>query len=337
MKRFILFSLLAFAVCSCLLFAPFGAVRAAPMSAIVPAPTVCVPAPTTGKPAAPNAISFDRAVTLRVLTDGAVQEMSLQTYLLGVLPAEMPTGFPPEALKAQAVASRTFALKQAQAHKHLGADVCASAACCQGRQMPESLSDEQREHVLQALLQTDGLVLSYDNALIDATFFSCSGGKTESAVAVWGGDVPYLQAVDSPNEQAPYDMDSTTLSAAEFAEKFSAVYPQAEFSGDPQAWFSAFTYTDGGGIATVCIGGVTVRGTELRKLLQLRSTAAELSVTGDNLCFSTRGFGHRVGMSQYGARAMAEDGNEFDMILAHYYQGTALRRLFLEKSSAAAG
>ena len=201
------------------------------------------------------------------------------------------------------------------------------SGCCQGFRSPEEYRDmggktASVEKVRSAVEATDGLVLHYGDALIDATYFSCSGGSTEDAVAVWGQDVPYLQAVESPGEEdAPRFTDSVSFGASEFAEKLGL-----SSSGDPADWFGAVTYTAGGGVDTMVIRGKTFTGTQLRSRLGLRSTAFEISVSGKSITVTTRGFGHRVGMSQYGAQAMAEDGSGFEEILAHYYTGTELVR-----------
>lgn len=278
---------------------------------------------------------FDAQTTLRVLTDGSVREMSVAEYLVGVLLAEMPADFPDEALKAQAIASRTFALRKAAAGKHVGADVCTDAACCQGWR--EDGTAEEIERITQAVRDTDGLVVTYDGALIDATFFSCSGGKTETALAVWGSDIPYLQAVDSPGEEdAPRYAETLTFSAAEFAERIAPLLPEGNLSGSPVNWIGSIERTDGGGIATVFIGGVAVKGTALRSALGLRSTMIDFAVTDGAVTVTTHGFGHRVGFSQYGAKAMAEGGSGFTAILAHYYPGTEIKKLLCTKTEQSA-
>lgn len=269
--------------------------------------------------------SFDEDVVLRVKNGEAVQEMTLHEYLVGVLAAEMPSDFPTEALMAQAIASRTFALRKAEAGKHEEADVCTDSACCQGWRAGETEAAFER-----AVSQTDGLVVTYQDALIDATFFSCDGGSTEAAAAVWGSDIPYLQAVESPTvEAAPRYSETVEFSAEEFAATLQGAYPELHLTGVPSQWFGEITYTDGGGIDTIEIGGVPVRGTVLRSLLHLRSTDMELEVLADAVRITTRGFGHRVGLSQYGAKAMAEAGSSFEEILTHYYQDCALRELCL--------
>ena len=194
MKRFYLGLVAALAVLCVVLFYPSG--QAARTQA---EPTEAAAAPTHS--AALPAARFDAQTSISVLLDGQTREMSLQDYLTGVLLAEMPTDFPAEALKAQAVASRTFALHQRAARKHTNADICGDSACCQGWVSSEGFSAEAVKNAVEAVAATDGLVLCYDGELIDATFFSCSGGSTEAAVEVWGSDVPYLQAVESPNEE----------------------------------------------------------------------------------------------------------------------------------------
>ena len=274
--------------------------------------------------------SFDQALTLRVQTADGVAEMDLQTYLCGVLLAEMPAGFSPEALKAQAVASRTFALQQSQRGKHPEADVCTESSCCQGWTEPGDSSTV----FLDAVTATDGLVVTYGDKLIEATFFSCSGGQTEAAVAVWGSDVPYLQSVSSPGEEfAPRFTETLVLTADDLADKLRAAAPGITLGDEPTQWFGPVTRTAGGSVATAEIGGVCFSGTELRRLLGLRSTDMDLSVEADGIHITTWGYGHRVGLSQYGAEAMAQTGTDFEEILLHYYQGTTIKRLFLAEQA----
>ena len=258
---------------------------------------------------------------------GNLRQMTLREYLVGVVLAEMPADFEPEALKAQAVVARTYTRKRMEGSKHGEAAVCMDPGCCQGWQSGEDyLEAGGRERSLNkvrsAVADTDGLVLRWEGKLIDATYFSCSGGTTEDAVAVWGQDVPYLRSVESPGEEeAPRFTDSVSFSPAEFAGKLGL-----SSEGDPGSWFGATTHTAGGGVETMVIRGKTFTGTQLRSKLGLRSTAFEVTVSGKTITITTRGFGHRVGMSQYGAQAMAQSGSTYDEILAHYYSGAELFR-----------
>ena len=293
-------------------------------------------APPATEPSVPEAVqtapveSFDDALTLRVQTEDGVRELSLHDYLTGVVLAEMPTDFAPEALKAQAVASRTYALRKSAARKHADADVCGSFACCQAWMPTEDYAGtEALEKAEQAVRGTDGLVVTYDGALIDATFFSCAAGSTESALAVWGSDVPYLQAVESPEHEERYE-ESVSVPATEFAAVLRERYPEIALDGAPETWFGAQTRTAGGGLDTVEIGGVSLRGTELRTLFSLRSTVMTLTPETDGVKIATSGYGHRVGMSQYGADTLAAQGEDFEEILLHYYRNTQLEHLRLE-------
>ena len=258
---------------------------------------------------------------------GNLRQMTLREYLVGVVLAEMPADFEPEALKAQAVVARTYTRKRMEGSKHGEAAVCMDPGCCQGWQSGEDyLEAGGRERSLNkvrsAVADTDGLVLRWEGKLIDATYFSCSGGTTEDAVAVWGQDVPYLRSVESPGEEeAPRFTDSVSFYPAEFAGKLGL-----SGEGDPGSWFGATTHTAGGGVETMVIRGKTFTGTQLRSKLGLRSTAFEVAVSGKTITITTRGFGHRVGMSQYGAQAMAQSGSTYDEILAHYYSGAELFR-----------
>lgn len=275
----------------------------------------------------------DGQCTLQVLMeDGRVSQMALDEYLTGVLLAEIPASFSPEAVKAQAVVSRTYTLRRLEHSKHQEADICTDPGCCQGWQDPKAYEGGQAgiEVMETAIRETDGEVLTYEGALIDATFFSCSGGRTEAAVEVWGTNVPYLQSVDSPGEEAPHNEDTELFSAEDFADRILADAPEADLSGAPETWFGSVQETEGGGVASLEIGGVFFTGTELRRILGLRSTIFQIGVWDGSIQVQTQGFGHRVGMSQYGAEAMAGEGSTYQEILYHYYTGVSLEQFFSE-------
>ena len=261
-----------------------------------------------------------------VLQNGSLTQMDMDAYIAGVLLAEMPASFHQEALKAQAVVARTYALKtNTTGTKHPNRAVCTESACCQGYNTVDEYlarggTEEGVAKICSAVAATTGQVLTYQGALIDATYFSCSGGRTEDALAVWGTDVPYLQSVDSPGEEkATHYADVLQFTSAEFAECLGI-----EPSGKPSSWLGAVTYTQGGGVDPIEICGDIYRGTQLRSLLGLRSTAFAMLIVGETVYISTRGFGHRVGMSQYGADAMAVGGSDYCEILSHYYTGAVV-------------
>ena len=266
----------------------------------------------------------EEVIRIRVLEDdGTVAILELDEYITGVVLAEMPASFEVEALKAQAVVARTYTMRAKNGKsKHNDADVCTESTCCQAYRMPVPKSEEV-EKVHSAVLDTSWEVLTYNGELIEATYFSCSGGSTEDAVAVWGTDVPYLVATESPGEEkATHYSDQVSITPEAFLEALSL-----ESSQSPERWFGKVTYTAGGGVDTMVICGKTFKGTDLRKLLNLRSTAITIKTRKDEVLITTRGYGHRVGMSQYGADAMALDGYSYDEILSHYYKGTELTTL----------
>lgn len=272
-----------------------------------------------------DAAEMEMAISV-LKENGKVVQMPLHDYLTCVVLAEMPVAFETEALKAQAVVARTYTIRAATgAAKHQEASVCTQSTCCQAYMEETAFlerggKEEDVQRIRQIVDSTGGQVLTYDGKLIEATYFSCSGGSTEDAVAVWGTDVPYLQSVASPGEEhATHYTDTVTFSAADLQSKLGIA-----LSGKPSDWFGQATYTAGGGVETMEIGGKIFSGTQLRSLLGLRSTAFEVSIDGDTITLTTRGFGHRVGMSQYGADAMAASGSTYSEILAYYYQGTQL-------------
>ncbi len=273
---------------------------------------------TTQPPKAP--------VFIQVILEEEPVQMELEEYLLGVMLAEVPAAFEYEALKAQAVASRTYTLLCCKVRKtHTVGAVCTKNTCCQAYLAPETYlakggHPQDVQTMKYALEDTVGQVLTYGGQLIVATYFSCSGGNTEDAKEVWGAAYPYLQSVESPGEQiADFFEDEVLFTAEEFQTALGV-----KLSGKPESWFGDIRRTEGGGVAGMEIGDVMYKGTTLRTLLGLRSTAFSVTVQNDYIQITTRGYGHRVGMSQYGAEAMALAGSSYEKILQHYYCGTSL-------------
>lgn len=295
-----------------------------------PAPAVTVAADSapdtlSRSESTPPGSSFDESLLLQVLDGDSLRTMDLHTYLTGVLLAEMPADFELEARKAQAVACRTYALRRLDHPKHDPAAVCTDSACCQLWRDPDTADPADRQRAEAAVAATDGLVLRYRGQLIEATFFSCSGGRTEAAAAVWGNDLPYLQPVDSPGEEeAAHFTDEVRISLEEFRDRLQAADPEVCFPEALGAWVGAVTTTPGGGVDAMELGGRVFSGVTLRRLFGLRSTAFTLTLTAEDAVFETRGFGHRVGMSQWGAQAMALAGADYAGILTHYYTGVTV-------------
>ncbi len=269
-------------------------------------------------------------VYIPVLMDGGtVRLMELEEYITGVILGEMPPSFEAEALKAQAVAARTYTLYSAETQdKHPGSAVCTRSTCCQAYYSAQDyIQDgggrEDLQKVQDAVMATSGQVVTYEGNVIQASYFSCSGGRTEEAVAVWGSEIPYLQSVESPGEeQAPIFTNTVFFTAEEFSSMLGR-----SLAGEPESWLGAVTYTNGGGVATMVVAGRSYTGTELRKLLELNSTAFTMTAENNGVRITTTGKGHRVGMSQYGADAMAAAGSTWQQILAHYYPGTRIDKM----------
>jgi stage II sporulation protein D len=278
---------------------------------------------------------IDSGETIRVLLSGTVTEMSMSDYLQGVVRAEMPASFQQQALCAQAVAARTYTLYKTLSGGNHGdtADVCDDPTCCQAylsrEQAAANWGDSAQRceaKVENAVSMTDGETILYGGTPILAVFHSSSAGRTKSAGEVWTKDLPYLQSVESPEkgDQIPNYYSTLTLTADEFSRKFLAAYPQADLSGDCTGWVRDLTITEGTNVDTVTVGGVRVRGSEMRTIFSLRSASFELEAGDGQLTFYVTGYGHGVGMSQYGANEMAAQGSTWQEILQHYYTGVTL-------------
>ena len=291
------------------------------------------PAAASALSAAPSA-DEPEARTVQLKTEDGVETVDEDTYLTAVVLSEMPASFEPEALAAQAIAARTFLARQRLAGKHMDCDVCADSACCQAWNSEAALEAKYGVELPQywdkasaAVAETAGEILTYDGAPIEAVYFSCSGGSTEAAVAVWGTDVPYLQAVESPGEQDALRYESeAAFPEDELRAILNKAAPEAKLDGPSEGWFGEPILTEGGGVASVTIGGEDFTGTQLRNLLGLNSTRFTVTCGDGEVVFHVRGFGHRVGMSQYGANAMAKLGFDYRAILQYYYRGAGIEK-----------
>ena len=272
---------------------------------------------------------------IRVLHGQQVLEMPPEEYLIGVVAAEMPADFEPEALKAQAVAARTYTLYCAGTGKHADADVCTDFHCCQAWRSEEELCTDWGEdwaeklgRIRSAVEGTAGQVLRFEGAAAFTAFHSSSAGFTEDCGAIWNG-LPYLVSVSSPEsaDSVPNYVSYVSRSALDLRDTLLAVAPEADFTAAPEDWIGEIRRDESGRVAEAVIGGVPFSGVKLRELFALRSTAFELAWSDGAFHFTVTGFGHGVGMSQYGANVMAAGGADYREILAHYYPGTELSSL----------
>ena len=235
-------------------------------------------------------LSVSGRITVQV--NGQAREMALEDYVVSVVSGEISPDFPEEAIKAQAVAARTYALYKQQTGRpaqHKDADVCDDPAHCaayvdlktQASARWGEHADADADKIRRAVKDTAGMVVTYEGKPIVAVFSAAAGEKSERAEDVWGSDIPYLQSVDSPGGEAcPKYHATVTLSADEVRRRAAKNVPSADLSGDPSEWFKASKRSEAGGIISVKFGGVEVQGTALRTLFGLNSTNFTVKTQG---------------------------------------------------------
>ena len=270
---------------------------------------------------------------------GEIEELPLDTYLLGVVSAEMPANFEQEALNAQALVARTYTIYSIvhNKNKHGDADICDDSGCCQAwiskEDRMERWDEAERENnwrkIEIAVNTTAGKIITYNGEVIDAFFHSNSGGTTEAPVNVWGGtNYPYLQSVETAGEDA-YSQYSSEVVLTKEELKNKILEKHADFSIDysQSDCIQILEYTESGRVKTIKIGNLNLSGVEVRTLLGLRSANFEVSIDGDNIKFSVKGYGHGVGMSQTGADSMAKQGSNYEKIVKHFYTGVEITEM----------
>lgn len=278
-------------------------------------------------------------IKVYVKAEDRIYETTRAQYLKEVVSAEMPASFESEALKAQAVAARSYLLSRLGAYEkgtpppeHNGADICTDPAHCKAwiseaarRELWGGDADKNWRKISLAVDDTSGEVATCGGEIISAVFHSTSSGKTENSRDVWGGEHSYLVSVDSPGEQdAPHFKSELTLTRDEFCRIAAENFAGVDFT---KGIIGNITRSDSGGIITIEIGGVPVRGTAFRTAYGLRSTNVQLCEQADGtVYFDVTGYGHGVGMSQYGANAMAKNGASYRDILKHYYTGIEIEK-----------
>ncbi|MBR0041079.1 MAG: stage II sporulation protein D [Oscillospiraceae bacterium] len=337
MKRTILYAYIALLVAVGLPFLANGGSRGTQAASpgereTNPTPSAAVdeasplsPPPESPAPPAPELIAV-------LMPDGRTRTMDMQDYLTGVVAAEMPASFHAEALKAQAVAARSYAMYCASYAKHGEAQICTDYGCCQAWQSEEQLKNKwgeqyevNLEQIRSAVDATQGEYLAAGGQAVFAAFHSSSASYTENSADVWSA-VPYLVSVESPEtaEDVPHYISTVVCSPIDFRDTVLSAHPEADFSGAEEGWIGELRRDGSGRVASVVLGGCEIGGKELRSLFSLRSTAFTLAYGDGEFTFTVTGFGHGVGMSQYGADKMARLGADYREILAHYYPGTEL-------------
>jgi stage II sporulation protein D len=284
----------------------------------------------------------DMTVSLLRTKTGVVEALDLETYVIGVVAAEMPVNFEGEALKAQAVIARTYALRKMADNSWVTdpekGDLCDDSAQCQAYYDTETLKsswgnefDEKFQKISTAVTATKGMILMYDGEIARTFYCSTCGGQTASAKEVWGTDYPYLQSVvckwdkDAPRYEETVEVALSDLPwlLGDGASPCIAVAAGEKVTEVP----ITVGETESGRIQSVTYAGLTFSATSFRTALGLNSTHFNFDTDGDMLEIETTGYGHGVGLCQYGANGMAAEGYHYEEILSYYYEGTELTKL----------
>lgn len=267
-------------------------------------------------------------VTCLDVKTGEVSAVNLEEHVVGVLAAEMPAAYEPDALKAQAVAARSYILSKTDAPnaQHPTAAICTDSTHCKGWLSKEEAeakwkADERKKYwkkLKSAVKETCGEYMVYDDEVVEAFFFATSGGKTENSEDVWSTSLPYLRSVESPEDKEGTNYRSSAVfTFDEFFLRISPYVGGVPKGGAPS--ISAPKRTEGGSVAEITVCGKSFKGSEIRSIFGLKSANFTVTVSGDKVIFDVVGHGHGVGMSQTGANEMAKNGKNYTEILKHYY------------------
>ena len=273
---------------------------------------------------------FEKNQIVRVKREkkNVIEKIPLENYVMGVLSGEMPTTFPMEALKAQAVAARTYVLRKIEYAKNQEYDVVdtvANQVYYSNGELKERWKTEYNEKInliQKAVLETKGEYLTYQGQIVNAFFFSTSTGYTENCEEVFQENLPYLRSVKSDWEKdiSPVFEDSKTFTIQEFYEKLN-LDSNSNFS------IQVTKTTSTGRVKEIQINGKLFLASDVTKALGLRSSFFEITKNDNQIIIHTKGFGHGVGMSQYGAYGMAKNGSNYQEILKYYYQGVDIKKI----------
>lgn len=273
---------------------------------------------------------------------GQLQTMSLEEYLVGVVTAEMPAAFDLEALKAQAVVARTYTVNQMRAYggkgcdKHSQADICTDPAHCQAWESEEKAlgkwpaqeASTYLNKIRAAVRATAGKVVLHNGNLIDAVFHASCGGHTENSENVWSAALPYLRGVADPYcIGTRWSKTEHEFSGAQFAQAIFPYVSAVPVSSSGRPLLDNAVRSNTGRIKQLNIAGETVSGRDLRSALKLPSTNVTWQITGEKVTFTVRGYGHGVGLCQYGANGMANAGKDYLEIIQHYYTDVEVKYL----------
>lgn len=285
-------------------------------------------------------VTTDEYYKVLDVSTGEVIQVNKLDYVIGAVCAEMPATFEEEALKAQAVTAHTYAERQCLREAEnpdpelCGADFSNDTSKFQGyftvnqaKQFYKDNFDLYYNKISDAVSQVWDYTIYYNDEPIVAAFHSMSSGKTESAENVWGSGAEYLQSVDSPQDiSAPKYLEETKYDTETVKNKLISEYPEIQLDDDYTKWFEIKQVSDAGTVLELRAGDIEITGNDLRSVLLLRSAAFEIECEDNKFIFTTKGYGHGVGMSQYGANAMAQEGKTWQEILEHYYSGCTISK-----------
>lgn len=271
---------------------------------------------------------------------GEIYSVPVREYVIGAVCAEMPASFNTEALKAQAVAAHTYAerrrlqeLDSPDPALH-GADFSNDTSKYQGYFTPQQIKDrfgssydDNFSRISEAVDEVLPYLITYKDEPAIAAFHSLSSGRTESAENVWGAKIDYLIPVDSYADiAAPKYLEKKAFSREELEARLKETFPSAVLGEDMSHWITTDSISESGTVISAHVGDTQVSGNDIRTALELRSACFAVEYSEKDAVFTTRGFGHGVGMSQYGADAMAANGSSWKEILAHYYPGCSIKK-----------
>lgn len=272
--------------------------------------------------------STEEAVEVAVYrtTSKEINKLPLESYLVGVVAAEMPADFEKEALKAQALTARTYIVNQLIQNNRMGLPDGADVSDSEIHQVYKNDRELKAlwgsdyswkiKKITEAVQETAGQILTYKGNPITATFFSTSNGYTENSEDYWQTSYPYLKSVSSPwDANSPKFYNKVAMPVGEFERKLGV-----NISGSSQIG-TVIERTPGKRVGVVEIGGKKLTGKEIREKLNLMSSDFNWERKGDQIIITTKGFGHGVGMSQYGANGMAQEGKSYEEIVKYYYKG----------------
>ncbi|WP_039652689.1 stage II sporulation protein D [Clostridium tyrobutyricum] len=293
-----------------------------------------------------NIISKERyadKIKVYITKENRVEEIPIEDYVAGVVAGEMPANFSEEALKAQAVAARTFALAHMEQYggikykSNTGADVCDTPKCQvfmpkqeRMEKWPLKYGNTYWNKVVDASESTQGEILTYNGKLVkEPYYFSTSSGVTEDASEVFNSNIGYLKSVKSPGEEiAKKYKTSNTFSLKEFVLKVNSQYPKARLSiQNLSSQIKIEDRTEAGSVKQIKLGGITIAGTKFRMLMGLNSANFSISFSSSKVYIQCLGYGHDVGMSQWGANIMGKKGKNYKDILCHYYSGVKIEKI----------